>query len=116
MLLAMLLVLFVTFSAANLGPRMSGFLAMFPVMSAVLAGFSLHYSGRAFAVSLLRGIVFGFFSFATFCIVLIELLPRQAPAIAFLSAFGCALAVQVSVKLLLIFASKLRRDKLANPT
>lgn len=106
MLLAMLLVLLVTFSAAHLGPRMSGFLAMFPVMSIVLTGFSHRYSGRAFAVSLLRGIAFGYFSFATFCFVLIKLLPTQAVAIAFIAAFGCALMVQISVKLRLVMASK----------
>ncbi len=113
MLLALLLVLMVTFLAAQLGPRMSGFLAMFPVMSTVLAGFSLHYSGRAFTVALLRGIVFGYFSFATFCIVLIELLPAHAIAMAFLGAFGCALLVQIAVKFVLIHASKLRRKKTA---
>ena len=111
MLLAMLLVLLVTFFAANLGPRMSGFLAMFPVLSSVLVGFSHRYSGRAFAVALLRGIVFGYFSFATFCFVLINLLPTHAWAAAFAAAFGCALLVQMATKLQLILASKRRRVK-----
>jgi hypothetical protein len=111
MLLAMLLVLLVTIFAAQLGPRMSGFLAMFPVMSSVLVGFSHRYSGRAFAVAMLRGVVFGYFSFATFCFVLINLLPTQTSVSAFAAAFGCALLVQIMTKLQLVLTSRRRRVK-----
>jgi hypothetical protein len=98
MLAGAMLVLFVTFAAARLGARLSGFLAMFPVMSTVLVGFSHRYSGRAFAVALLRGMVFGYFAFATFCLVVSILLRDQSVAAAFSLALLCALIVQLAAK------------------
>jgi hypothetical protein len=98
MIAAALLVLLVTFSAARLGARMSGFLAMFPVMGTVLTGFSHHRSGRAFAVTLLRGMVYGYFAFATFCVLVSLLLQQQSISIAFSVALACALIVQFMVK------------------
>lgn len=92
------LVLSVTFTAQQLGPRMSGLLAMFPIMSTVLVGFSHQASGRAFAVALLRGMVFGYFSFATFCLVVSFLLTRESLAFAFVAAVLCALVVQLAVR------------------
>ena len=101
MLAAALLVLFVTFSASRLGARMSGFLAMFPIMSTVLVGFSHRYSGRAFAVALLRGMIYGYFAFATFCLLISMLLIEQTIGVAFLTALASALIVQLAVKALL---------------
>jgi hypothetical protein len=98
MLAGAMLVLFVTFAAGRLGARLSGFLAMFPVLSTVLVGFSHRYSGRAFAVALLRGMVFGYFAFATFCLVVSVLLRDQPVAAAFSVALLCALIVQFAVK------------------
>lgn len=98
MLAGAVLVLLVTLCAARLGARWSGFLAMFPVMGSVLSGFSHHYSGRAFAVTLLRGTMFGFFAFATFCLLLALLLPRQGIAASFALAFLAALVVQLLVR------------------
>ena len=98
MLAGAVLVLFVTFAAARLGARLSGFLAMFPVMSTVLVGFSHHHSGRAFAVALLRGMVFGYFAFAAFCLIVSVLLRDQPVAEAFSVAVLCALIVQLAVK------------------
>jgi hypothetical protein len=103
MLAAALLVLIVTFSAGRLGARLSGFLAMFPVISTVLVSFSHRYSGRAFAVALLRGMVFGYFAFATFCLIVSVLLRDQPVAAAFSVAVLCALIVQLAVRRL--FAS-----------
>jgi len=98
MLAGAILVLLVTLSAQRLGARLSGFLAMFPVMSSVLVGFSHHHSGRAFAVALLRGMVFGYFAFATFCLIVATLLRQQPVAVAFSTALLCALLVQLAVK------------------
>ncbi len=95
MLAAALLVLAVTYGATRLGPRLAGFFAMFPVMSTVLVGFSHVQSGPAFAVKLLRGMVTGYFAFAVFCTVLATALRTQAAGLAFVMAFGCALAVQL---------------------
>jgi hypothetical protein len=101
MLAAALLVLFVTFSASRLGARMSGFLAMFPIMSTVLVGFSHRHSGRAFAVALLCGMIYGYFAFATFCLLISVLLEEQTIGVAFLIALTSALVVQLAVKALL---------------
>jgi hypothetical protein len=98
MLAGAMLVLLVTFAAARLGARLSGFLAMFPVMSTVLVGFSHHYSGRSFALALLRGMVLGYFAFATFCLIVSLLLRDQPVAAAFSLALLGALIVQLSVK------------------
>lgn len=95
MLAGAALVLAVTFGAASLGPRLSGFFAMFPVMSTVLVGFSHVQSGPAFAVNLLRGMVTGYYAFAVFCTVLAVALRAQPIGLAFAMAFGCALAVQL---------------------
>jgi hypothetical protein len=92
------LVLLVTYNAARMGARMSGFLAMFPVMSTVLVGFSHYYSGRVFALALLRGMIFGYFAFATFCLVVSILLRSQSIAGAFSAALASALTVQFAVK------------------
>jgi hypothetical protein len=95
MLAAAVLVLTVTFGATQFGPRLSGFFAMFPVMSTVLVGFSHVQSGPAFAVSLLRGMVTGYYAFAVFCTVLSLGLRVQPVGLAFAMAFGCALVVQL---------------------
>ncbi|KQV87779.1 hypothetical protein ASD15_27355 [Massilia sp. Root351] len=101
MLAGAALVLAVSYGAAAIGARLSGFFAMFPVMSTVLVGFSHVRSGRAFAVALLRGMVFGYFAFATFCLVLSLLLREGSAAAAFGAAFAGALAVQLAVKRLM---------------
>lgn len=66
MLAGAALCLGVTYAAGLLGPRLSGLLAMFPVMSTVLVGFSHRSSGPGFAVALLRGMVNGYYAFAVF--------------------------------------------------
>ncbi len=98
MLAGAVLVLSVTFAASSIGARLSGFFAMFPVMSSVLVGFSHARSGRAFAVALLRGMVFGYYAFSVFCLVVALLLRTHSIGLAFGAAFACALAVQIAVK------------------
>jgi hypothetical protein len=106
MLGAAVLVLAVTGGAANLGPRLSGIFAMFPVMGTVLVGFAHAQSGRAHSVALLRGMVLGYFAFAVFCLV-VSILLRQAPiGLAFAGAFLGALVVQLGMKVLLATWSK----------
>lgn len=98
MLAAAALVLSVTFAASSIGARLSGFFAMFPVMSSVLVGFSHARIGRSFAVALLRGMVFGYYAFSVFCLVVALLLREGSIALAYGLAFACALAVQIVVK------------------
>jgi hypothetical protein len=105
MLAGALLVLAVTGGAAHLGARLSGFFAMFPLMSTVLVGFAHAGSGRASAVALLRGMVAGYFGFAVFCAVLSLRLAMQVPGgaagAAFALALGGALVVHVAARRLL---------------
>lgn len=61
MLAGAVLVMSVSAAAAGLGPRLSGFFAMFPVMGTVLVGFTHVQSGRDSAVQLLRGTMLGYF-------------------------------------------------------
>ena len=96
-----LLVLTVTYAAASLGARLSGLLAMFPVISTVLAVFSHRQCGHEFTICLLRGIVFGWYAFMVFCVVLGWALPRFGIGAAFLLAIaGAAVAQIVSGRLL----------------
>lgn len=101
MLAAGALVLAVTAGAAYLGPRLSGFLAMFPVMGSVLVGFAHAGAGRGSAVALLRGMVTGFYGFAVFCVVLALQLQPGGVGSAFALALGCALVVHVAARRLL---------------
>ena len=96
MLAGALLTLTVTYAAAGIGPRLSGFFAMFPVMGTILVGFSHAASGRVYAVYTLLGMVRGYYAFATFCVVLSLLLRGQSIGLAFCVAAGAALMVQVA--------------------
>lgn len=98
MLAGALLTLSVTLAAGDLGPRVAGLLAMFPVMGTILTGFTHRAAGRAAAVALLRGMVLGYFAFASFCVVLAYGLRTWPLGPAFACAVACALAVQVSMK------------------
>jgi len=98
MLAGALLSFTVTCAAAALGPRLSGVFAMFPVMGTILVGFSHYGSGPAYAVNILRGMVRGYYAFATFCLVLSLALRDGSVALAFGLAAGCALVVQVLSK------------------
>jgi hypothetical protein len=98
MLAGALLVISVSTAAAQLGPRLSGFFAMFPVMGTVLVGFTHVQSGRYSAVQLLRGMILGYFAFAAFCVAIALLLRAQPLAASFFCAFVFALTIQLLVK------------------
>jgi len=88
------LVLAVTYFAADLGARWSGLFAMFPVLGIVLAVFSHRQAGAAFTVHLLRGVVFGFYAFTSFCLLLALALPAMGVGAAFALALGSATFIQ----------------------
>jgi hypothetical protein len=88
------LVLSLTYFAADLGPRLSGLFAMFPVLGIVLAVFSHRHAGSAFTIQLLRGMIAGFYAFTSFCLVLTLTLPPLGIGYAFALALGCATLVQ----------------------
>jgi hypothetical protein len=103
MIAGAILVFLVTRFSAALGPQLSGLFAMFPVMASVLVAFSHRHSGARFAVDLLRGMVLGFYAFATFCLVLALTLPTFGIGAAFLIALLSAAAVQAGSRLRLRF-------------
>lgn len=98
LLLVPTLIAFVTLAGRRWGPHIAGLLAMFPVMSTVLVGFSHRAGGPGFAVALLRGMVDGYYACAVFCLGLSLLLRAQPVASAFLLAAGAALAVQLGLR------------------
>jgi hypothetical protein len=105
MLAGALLCFTVTYAASALGPRLSGVFAMFPVMGTILVGFSHYASGREYAVNILRGMVRGYYAFASFCVVLSLMLRDSPVALAFGVAAGCALGVQLLSKRGMRFAA-----------
>ncbi len=76
MVLAAAFVWLLSTTADLLGPSLSGLLAPFPVITSVIAPFTHRRFGAAAVTQLLHGIVLGLFSFATFYIVLVSLLPN----------------------------------------
>jgi hypothetical protein len=88
------LVLLVTAAAAHIGAGWSGLLAVFPILSSVLAVFSHTSNGSWFAARLLQAMVSGLYSFAAFCFVLALALPGYGVAMSFSAAVLVAAAVQ----------------------
>jgi hypothetical protein len=76
------LVFLATWFASSLGPRLSGLVAMFPV--------------------LLRGMAAGFYAFITFCVVLALTLVPWGIGASFASAIFVALMVQAATRMLLL--------------
>ncbi len=99
---ATVLVLLLTAIAPTIGGRASGVIATFPVYASVLTTFAQRTRGPAEAILVLRGLLFGLPGFATFCLVVGELLVRTGVALAFVLALGAALAVQGMTLLVLM--------------
>jgi hypothetical protein len=70
MLLAAAIVFLLTQSAEELGPRVSGLLTPFPVAATILAACTHHFEGRGAVGQLLRGLLIGLVSFASFFLIL----------------------------------------------
>lgn len=99
MLAGSTLTLGVTALAAGLGPGASGILAVFPVISLVLAGF-LHYTaGTQVVVGFFHGNLRGLVSFCAFCVVLGEALSRVSIGLSFTLASLAAIGVQWGVQI-----------------
>lgn len=88
-------------SAARLGTTLTGLLAPFPLYGTILAVFAQRQIGATAAIGVLRGLLFGLFSFASFFLVLAELLLRVSTGWAFSIALATALATQGLVLLVL---------------
>jgi len=100
------LVFLATWFASSLGPRLSGLIAMFPVLGTVLAVFSHRHAGAAFTTQLLRGMAAGFYAFITFCVVLALTLVSWGIAASFSLAVVVALIVQGIAKVVLLRSEK----------
>jgi len=92
------LTLLVTGFASSFGPAWSGLLAVFPILGIVLAVFSHSTQGAAFAVSLLRGMVAGLYSFVAFCFTLSITLLHASLAVSFMTSIVVAVFVQVTTR------------------
>jgi hypothetical protein len=88
----------VTTVAAAIGPSWSGMFAVFPVITIVLSVSSHRASGPAFAATLLRAMIWGLYSLASFCLALAVMLPQQGVTVSFLAAIAVAVAVQWALK------------------
>lgn len=80
------LVVIITEAAHILGPYLSGLLTPFPIFTSVFAVFTHRSKGGVAATRLLRGVIAGLFTFATFFFLVASLIMRFGTA----SAFVCA--------------------------
>lgn len=91
MLIATGFVVAITSLAPAVGPHLAGLLAPFPFFTAILASFAQHHSGGPAAVSVLRGLQIGLFSYASFMFTLaLALVPLGT-----VLAFGLAILVVI---------------------
>lgn len=84
----------VTMIAPYVGPQVSGVLASFPFIAAILAIFAHRMIGPSAGQQVMRGMVAGLLGFATFFYVLSLMLTRSSLPGAYGSAIVCTLAVQ----------------------
>jgi hypothetical protein len=94
MVLATTVVLVLTALAPQLGAQWSGLLATYPLFAAILTAFGHRLQGAGAAIGVLRGLLFGLFSFAGFCLVLALGLVPLGIAGAFAAAIVVALLAQ----------------------
>lgn len=93
MVVATGVVLSLTGLAHLLGPAWTGVLSPFPVFTSVLGAFTHRQAGPAAARILLRGLMLGLFSFATFFLVVGLLLVDRGPVLTYGLAAACAIVM-----------------------
>lgn len=91
---ALALVLALTALAGQLGAKLSGLLAPFPVIASVLAVFTHAQHGEEDLLRIMRGFVIGLVAYALFCFALAVSLESLSIAESFLLATSCALTTQ----------------------
>ncbi len=91
---ALALVLALTAFSGQLGSKLSGLLAPFPVIASVLAVFTHAQHGEQDVLRIMRGFVMGLVAYALFCFVLAVSLESLGITQAFLLAAAAALATQ----------------------
>jgi hypothetical protein len=95
-LVATTVVLVLTGVAHLLGPNWTGVLAPFPVFASVLGTFAHRHAGPPGATMLLRGVLLGLFSFASFFLIVGTWLDRAGLAPTYLAAAATAVAVNAA--------------------
>jgi hypothetical protein len=91
MVTATAFVLALTGISGVLGPQLSGLLTTFPIYATILGTFTHHFSGATAAGRLLRGVVFGTFTFAVFFLIIASFIEREGIVFAFGGAILAAL-------------------------
>jgi hypothetical protein len=91
---ALALVLVLTALAGQLGAKLSGLLAPFPVIASVLAVFTHAQKGEQELLRIMRGFVLGLVAYALFCFALAESLRSLSVVGGFAVAVAAALATQ----------------------
>jgi hypothetical protein len=91
---ALALVLALTALAGQLGAKLSGLLAPFPVIASVLAVFTHAQCGEQDVLRIMRGFVLGLVAYALFCFALALSLGSLSIAASFAVAIAAALATQ----------------------
>ncbi|MBD2756788.1 hypothetical protein [Spirosoma validum] len=93
---ATVFVLIITGLASILGPKWSGILTPFPIMTSVLAIFSHTQQGSNATITTLRGLVMGLLGFTTFLFLQVFLLREFSVAF----SFGIALLVNAFINVI----------------
>ncbi|MBK4217650.1 hypothetical protein JJJ17_17095 [Paracoccus caeni] len=88
--------------SAGIGARWSGLLSVFPLISCIMSVSCHKAYGPEFVVTLLRGMVWGRFSFSAFCLCLSLTLQKQPVYLAFGEATLLALFIQFMTTRLII--------------
>lgn len=104
LLITAVLVVALTQAAGDLDPHLSGLLAPFPIITAVLAGFTHAQAGGEAANELLAGLVPGLVSFALFFAVLAPTLEQTSTAAGFAIATAVTLAAHTA--LILVYGKR----------
>lgn len=90
-----LLVVVLTTAASGLGSQLSGLLTPFPIVTTVIAVFSQRDQGYAGALRTLQGLLASMPAYVTFCLVLALALVPFGPWLAFGSAIGVNVLLQI---------------------
>ena len=94
MIVATLFVVGLTEVSQQLGPHLTGLLSPFPLYALILAVFDHCFEGPPGAIRVLTGMLQGLFSFATFFLIVAEIIERAGTGPTLLLAVVVALALQ----------------------
>jgi hypothetical protein len=106
---ALVLVLVISGVSSALGAHVTGLLAPFPIITAVLAAFTHGHAGVAQVITLFRGFLVGFYAYAMFNFVVSLALPDWSIG----AAFGAAVVATALVQVVVVSALSVRRDRVA---